>query len=493
MVDIPYSRQTVRDPGLGVANAASLTPVVVGVSASGTANEFKLYNDSGKLLDAHGYGDGVEAALQILELAGGPVGFVRVSPSVAAASGAVTKVGTSPDITITGDTPAFDAFVRVEITLAGDLGVGKFRFCLDGYSGDADGERTWSPDFAIPAGGVYSIPGLGVEITFAAGAYVVGDQYTWLSDGPGFNATDLGPATDAAFAALQDWRYLVIVTSRGCGNATAHAALASALQTDLQAAVTSNRFRAAMIPGSVDDTEDPTTAFGTLVADRELISFGTERRVARNRMIGRANYQAPASVVCAVRAAGSLISTDLKRVPGNGINDGGPLPGTVKLFTDERLDSTGYGDFKMTLLRSYQGRSGFYITQGYIKSADGSDITIWPRRLIMDIACEVTHNITETFIGRGLRTNADGTIDERDALRLEDEVESGLRAALIEPRNAEGTDGHVSAVRYSINRLNNFLSTGVVQGTVGVRPLGYIDYIENDLGYVADLGTEGEV
>ena len=264
----------------------------------------------------------------------------------------------------------------------------------------------------------------------------------------------------------------------------------TALQTDLAAEVPNNRFRAAAISGSVDDTEDPSTAFGTLVADRCMVSFGTEQLIARYRLVGRSKYRAPSVVSMATRAAGSLISTDLKRVPGNGQNDGGPLPGVVKLFTDERIDATGYGDFKMSILRTYQGRSGTYITQGYIKSADGSDFTIWPRRLVMDIACEVTANVTETFIGRGVRTNSDGTIDERDALRLEDEVQSALEAALLEPRNAEGTDGHVSAVRYTVSRTNNVLTTGIILGTTGVRPLGYIDFIENEIGYAADLGED---
>ena len=135
MVAIPYSRQTIRDPGLGVAESASLTPVIIGTASSGSFDDFALYSEPGKLVDAHGYSDGVEAALQILELAGGPVGFIRINTSVAASSSAVTQDSApAQTITITGDTPAFDSFVRIEIVGSGDLGVGKFRFCLDGYS-----------------------------------------------------------------------------------------------------------------------------------------------------------------------------------------------------------------------------------------------------------------------------------------------------------------------------------------------------------------------
>ena len=58
----------------------------------------------------------------------------------------------------------------------------------------------------------------------------------------------------------------------------------------------------------------------------------------------------------------------------------------------------------------------------------------------------------------------------------EEEVQTALEAALISPRNAEGTSGHASAVQYTISRTNNVLATSTIEATVAIRPLSYPDY-----------------
>ena len=490
-MSIPSATVTVQDPGLGVVGAASLTPIVVATSSAGTVNTLEFFGDATKVAAAVGYSDGVECLLQLLEIAGGPVGFIKVNGSIAAENGTVTQSGAGPLITLADDS-IFDFFARVQIVVGGALGTATFKYSLDGYVGDTVSERTYSSVLTVPAGGSFTIPETGVTVTFPSGTYVADEEYTWTSSAEGFNAVDLGNAYDAAEAAVQSWRYLVVPTTAKCGDVTAHAALCTALQADLAASTSGGVYRAAGISGSVDDTEDPTADFGTLVADRELISFGTERIACRKRIAGRAFYRAPALVSEMTRAAGSLASTDIKRVPGNGVNDGGPLVGVQKLFTDERVDATGYGDIGLSTLRTYQGRSGFFITEGLIKSADGSDFTVWPRRLVMDIACETAYSATETFIGRGVRVNDNGTIDERDALRLEQEVQDQLEAAIIEPRNAEGTGGWASSVDYVIDRSVNIITTETIQGTVSIVPLGYIRDVDTTIGYTISVSTTPE-
>jgi hypothetical protein len=74
-------------------------------------------------------------------------------------------------------------------------------------------------------------------------------------------------------------------------------------------------------------------------------------------------------------------------------------------------------------------------------------------------------------------------------LRLEEEVQTALEAALLSPRNAEGTAGHVAAVAYQISRLNNVLSTSTIEATVAMKPLSYPDYITADVSFVAAIGS----
>jgi hypothetical protein len=149
---------------------------------------------------------------------------------------------------------------------------------------------------------------------------------------------------------------------------------------------------------------------------------------------------------------------------------------------------------KVSTCRTYVRRPGFYITQGRIKSAPGSDFTSWPRRLIHDVASETAQAAGVEFIGRGVRAKTDGTgnIDERDALALEAEVQAKLEAQLVNPRNAEGSGGHVSAVRYTIDRTTNIITTETLYADVGILPLGSLTWIVTRVGYSLNVGNTEE-
>ena len=362
----------------------------------------------------------------------------------------------------------FDA--RIEIIVGGALGTGTFRYSLDTFTGDVASERTYSAVQTIPSGGTFAIPNTGITVTFASGTYVATESYTWTSNCGAANSTDLGNALDALDATALGWRFAYLVTSNNTGDSTAHAVLAAAFQTRLNTMASASKYRRGIMASDFDDI-DPTSDYTSLEAKRLLINHGRFRAVSTKPFVGHAFPVAPGATVQAAQAAASLISTDLKRVAS------GSLPNIERLFVDERVDATGLDDIKISTLRTYQGRSGFYITQGRLKSADGSDFTVWPRGIVMDVACETAHEKHLEFIGMGVRVNDGGTIDERDALRLEEQVQALLDARLLSPRNAEGQDGHVSDVKYSISRTNNVLATSTIEAEVAIKPLGYIDYI----------------
>lgn len=484
---LPASNIIIQDPGLGTASAASLTPVVIGVSSSGTANVPQFFSSPGKLVDAFGYGPGVEDALQIMAYAGGPVGFCRVTGSVSAANSAVVKSGAGPTVTIAGSA-TFDFGAQLKIVKAGALGVGTFQYSID-VNAFPSTEWTFSPELTIPAGGTYLIPGTGITVTFPVGTYVAAETYGFTSECAGFASGDLTTALAAVNGLQQAWRFVHVALSSKCGAASTVAGIVAALQSYLSTQEAAEKYRAAIIGAQGDGgaASAAITAYAAVVANRCVVSSGNVRLVAQYPLQGRSAIDRPGAVCLSARAAGSLISTDLKRVPGNGLNDGGPLPGVLRLYYDERVDAGGVDSAKLSSLRTYQGRPGFYVSQGLIKSASGSDFTIWPRRIVIDVAAETVHAVTSGFIGRGVRSNPGGTIDERDALALETEVNSALASALINPRNAEGTGGHASAAVYTVDRSINIVSTETLEGDVAVRPLGYLTFITTRVGY--RLGT----
>lgn len=484
MAAIPSSTETIKDPGLELAGVVSNIPVVIGHSSSGTANTIKFYKSINKLVEECGQGPGVEAVAYMLASSGGPVGFVTPSTSVAASIGTVTQTG-ADTLLVVGGTPNDDYDAKVEIVTGGALGTATFKYTLDNFTGAEAAERTYSGVITVPSGGVYTAPDTGLTFTFA-GTQTAGNVHSFTTECASMNATDLNAAVDAVDATPLDWNFIVAVITNGNGTPAEAQPLAAALQAKLNTMATNSKYRSGMIAACRDDA-DPTSDFASEIADRLLIDYGSVRYISAKGIVGRAFAHMVGTMTYATRAAGSEISTDLKRVPGNGRQNGGPIQNIDRIFKDERVEATGLDDIKISTLRTYEGRPGRFITQGRIKSAEGSDFAGWQYRRVMDEACTIAHKRQVSFIGRSVRTNEDGTIDELDALPLEAAVQSQLESRLLNPRNAEGTKGHVSAVRYTIDRTNNINTTSTIISEVAIRPLGYADYVKATLGFAVNV------
>lgn len=394
-------------------------------------------------------------------------------------------------IAVSGDA-TIDALLRVEILTSGALGVARFRYSVDGYSGDTASERTYSETLYVPAGGTFTIPGLGVTLTFSVTPtdFVAGDAYLCAVECAASNASNLSSAFTAIQASPVRWRYAVVVTSKGNGDATAHALLGVALQAHLDTLAATSKYRRAMMAATHEDTAAASLdAWDDVVAIRLLVAHGQVRRATVKPYSGFAFPVTNAVDVIAARAAALQPSTDLKRVRS------GPLSEVVKIFHDEYRAPSSLDDVKVSTLRSFENRAGYFITQGRLKSPDGSDFTHWPRGIVMDIACETVNAALTEEIGRGVRyetrevdgTAYEGTVDERDATVIEQSVASALIAQLSTPQNEEGFEGHVTDLRYTISRTHNVVATGTIIGQVSIKGLGYVDYVTTTLGYVVDI------
>ncbi|MFO7179578.1 MAG: hypothetical protein DIU78_012850 [Pseudomonadota bacterium] len=405
----------------------------------------------------------------------------------APAMGSVTASGGGPAVTLTG-TPAGDYQLVIEITKAGAVSTAEFRWSIDG------GE-SWEAEDVVTAATV-ALGSTGITANFAAGSYVLaetysaetnayvpGDEYYVDVECPAWNAGDLAEAF-AVLSGNEPWRFFVAVTSKGTGDETAHALLATALQAHLNTLANASKYRAGMIPTEQGEAaSDVVTAFSSVSAIRCLLAYGQQRQATMKPFPGFGFPVTHALDSFAAVATAALPSTDLKRVAS------GPLPAVIKIFHDESQDPTGLDAAKISTLRTWDGKDGFYITQAWLKSPSGSDFTFWPRRILMDIACETVHQMQIDFIGRGVRLNPDGsgTIHELDAIAWEEKIGEALAAQLLTPNNAEGFGGHVQDVRYRISRTHNVRATGTIIGFVGILPLEYASFIETELGFVVAL------
>lgn len=473
---------TVNDPGLGIVEPSPTTPLVMGCSESGTAATLVTVANKNIAVDTFGQGPLTECLCHMLDVAGGPIHAMRLTGSVAGTNGAVTDVPAgAATMTITVAGTPLDAYeCIVECTKAGTVAVGEFRYTLD------DG-NTYSESLLIPSGGTFVIPNTGLTLTFTPGAgptiWEVGD-YAWFdSVAPMYAAADIlaGVTALLALPATTEFPFIVMAgTSTSAANA---ATLFAAYETHAASLAAAFRYVRFIVDAGVDTAANVRTAMEAVDNSRILVAYGTADTASGKAFGGWGSPAFPLCYNVGARAARELISTDLGRVAS------GSLDGVTAIshdeYTQQNLDSD-----KVCTARTWPGRGGFYITRGRLKSAAGSDFQDWQLGRIIDVATRRIYLTQQLFIGTGVRTNSDGTIDERDAARLETRGENPLRSDLTQPDNAEGTRGHVSDVSYAVDRTNNVLSTSTLQSEVGVRPLGYIRFITTQVGFDLNAGAE---
>jgi hypothetical protein len=417
-----------------------------------------------------------------LDLAGGPVYAMRVTASVAGAAGTVaaalvsTATGT---ITVAG--APFDSYdVRVEITATGTVGVARFRYSLDASSLLKPDQYTWSEVLTVPSGGTYAIPytaaGGGLVLTFVPGAGAVfferGDVHTFTCTAPYYSTANVAAAVTALLADSHEFAALILIGEPA--SASGAATMFAAVNTHLTSLQNQFRFLGGFMDAGTDTPSNAITDLAAQVSSRLGLVYGDVAMDSSKPFTGWGTPRMSALVAVAARAQRSMMSTDLARVPD------GPLEGIVAIshdeFRNELLDSQ-----KITTLRTWQGSSGFYITNGRIKSAAGSDFLYWQHRRIVDVACATVVKVQQQFMSTSVRTTGTGAIDPRDAGRLEEKVKSALSNVLLSPSNAEGTAGHVSRLDYKIDRTNNIQQTFTLLSTVAVQPRGYVKAIQTDI------------
>lgn len=481
--NLPRQEFSILANGLGLVDESPNRFVFLGPSSKGTANVLQAFSQKQDIVDAVGYGPAPEDAAYAMGQ-GGSLLFMKTGATVAGANGSVTAtpIGSATG-TITLAGAPYDSYTAiVEIMTTGTVGIGEFRYSLDNG-------LTYSEKLTIPSGGAYVIPNTGITATFVPGAgatfFEAGDIHTWASTGPSMNATDLGTAITALRADLTTWPVLVI--SCRFADASSATTFFSALSTHLDALEGDFRFVRAIVDAGSDDEATTTAAFDAVEDDRILVVYGNTPTASGLVVAGRGFPSLGVGLV-AGRAAKVKISTALHRFASGALSGA-----SATLLSHDERKNESVDSHKLTTFRTWLGSGGAFITRGRLKAPAGSDFQFWQLGRVMDEACRITYEAQKSFIARGLRTTTTGALDERDAGRLESQVQSDLEAGLLQPTNDEGTKGHVSSIApaeglgYKIDRTNNVQTSGALISTVALRPLAYPDVVQTTMGYAISV------
>lgn len=379
--------------------------------------------------------------------------------------GTVTRTGAGPATALDGSvhSPLDDYDLWVQVTTAGALGAGAFKYSLDGGN-------NWVGSFGIPAGGKFVVPGTGIVLTFA-GTFTLDDLYKGTSTAAGFDNTELTNALIALRADSSRWGFLHVVGTPA--NAAGALSLAAAVGAQLTAMEAEKKYRYGIVEcpqGEGDATLKTTfvayadTRVAVCAGDIDMLSTLTGRRHRRNLAWA---YSA--------KRSGQLLSVHPGQVAAE--NGGGHLKNVLGLYRNE-TKTPGLDDSRFVTAGSLEGANGFYIIRGRMMAPAGSDYDDVMARAVMDRACEIADSAHLEYLNKRQRIDrVTGKIDERDAQDMEVNVQSKLESGLVQEDEA-------SAVEYAVSRTDNLLQTSTINTEVGVIPFGYSELIRVKIGFV---------
>jgi hypothetical protein len=460
---LPGVSINVQDGNLGVLPALGEgVHVKIGVARRGSLNEVVAITSTKQAKEVFGSGPLPEAIAVAIAQGAGLVYAIRANASVPGNITPVEKIGTGTgSLSVTGaPSDAYQAVVK--ITRAGNNGTAAFVFSLDG--GD-----TYSPQIAVPSSGTYVLPETGLTLIFTNGAsgtsFEVGDTYVFYTIAPAFSLADLNAAIDALFAQAQlRYQFIHVVGAVA-------PVVAAAVDARMGEAAQAHRYIWAMLETYDNSDNDLRTTWASFASVRVGVGAGYAEVVSP--LTGRAQPR-PITWLWAGRRVARPAQEDVGRVAS------GPLVGVVRLYRDEYV-TPGLDAARFTTARTYPAYAGHFLTQGRIMAPPGSDFELDQYRSVMDLACTVAYQAGLRFVNESIQVDpATGGIADRDAKKVEAYIRGMLATAL---KGKVSEDGGQPAVRVTVDRTENILSSRRLPVEIAIVPLGYAKYVAVTIGF----------
>ncbi len=449
-------------------------PVFLGASSIGAANTMIPINDSDGVTSGLGLGPLAEAVRMHVENSGTPCYAVPLT-TTAGTKSAVTGGGGGPAVSVSGN-PLDEYDVRVKITLAGALSVGKFQYSLDG------GNTYNGADITLVAS--YVIPGSGLNLGFAAGTYILDAVYIFTTTAPSYTTGDVNTAMDVINDDLREFGYAHLVgVATGADDtakATNSAAFLAAMAAKRDAAFNS---KAKFYHVGV---ECPNVPDASLIAAFAAVAnigawAGGGYCVNLSPITGRRH------TIPMVRVAVSKIGKKpLGKDPSQVLAESGvgPLPSSILSLVRDERKTPSLDAQRFVTARTIIGKKGFYLTNWPLMSPTGSDFKYLQHIQCINNAAKVARAKLLDYLSRDLATKDDGTgqLTEPQAAAVDADVDQVLRASLVQP-------GHVQDLEVRAVRTDDVLTSERLRVKVALLFKAYPKKIELTVGATRSLSS----
>ena len=477
--------------GAAVVVPGATVQLIMGICSGGVANQIIATQNPNTLVTNLGYGPLVEAAALVTQ-SGGTVLAMKL-PTVTAGSfqsGGVQFTGSGTSVITATGTPYDTYYIQFVCVTGGTIGSTGITFKIS-----LDAGRNFGSVLTLGTASTYVIPNTGVTLNFAAGTLVAADQGLIGTIEPLWN--DAG--VEAGLKAFQASPYaiggvgsmLLVGTCAASDTSTVDTLGMTVLQNGYVFNRLIENCRDAAAPvayGGAGETEAAwmasiETAFSAVSAERASVSAGFYNMpsVFLNPAGGSPAYRRPLSWTLACREvtippqrhAGRVKDGPLAQIVINTITAGSD--GFV--YHDERLNP-GLDAARFNSAWTRIGLPGFYDVNPNLMSPPTSSFPILPLGNVMDVACDIVHQIGQTEIDSDIRLNQNGTIYENDARAIEAVISAALQANMLSTQM-------ISGFTVTVDRTNNIAVTSTVNVTITINPRGYIEEVAVTIGFLS--------
>ena len=176
------------------------------------------------------------------------------------------------------------------------------------------------------------------------------------------------------------------------------------------------------------------------------------------------------------RHSGRVKDGSLGSIVIDSAND--PLDGFV--YHDER-SNPGLDAARFCSFTSRKGKPGMFVLNPNLMSPAGSMFTLSPLGIVMDVACDIVHEVGENEINDDLRLNDNGTLVDKDAITLQGEFDSALQSQMLNV-------GMISSESTVIDQTENVAVTKNVTISVNIGARGYLLSETINIGFANPQG-----
>jgi hypothetical protein len=132
--------------------------------------------------------------------------------------------------------------------------------------------------------------------------------------------------------------------------------------------------------------------------------------------------------------------------------------------------------------RTHPRKAGFFISNPLTLAAQGSDFSLLPRAIVMDVACTLVQQALVDFVAADFTTKPNGTLSDVGASTIYNAAYGALQSGMV-------AVAMISSFSVQVDQTQNILVTNKVTVTVTLLGVGYVLEEDVTIGFANALAA----